>query len=69
MRTPPVTRSASVGADARGGGGKRQALVQAWGLTWNQAIEAGQLVVGDEIKFTVDVEAVAAPPEAVEQAR
>ena len=40
-----------------------------WGLTWNQAIETGQLVVGDEIKFTVDVEAVAAPPEAVEQAR
>jgi hypothetical protein len=38
------------------------------GLTWNQAIETGQLVVGDEIKFTVDVEAVAAAPEAVEEA-
>ena len=39
-----------------------------WGLTWNAALETGQMVVGDEIKFTVDVEMVTAPPEAIQQA-
>jgi len=30
----------------------------AWGLTWNQALEAGGFVVGDEIEVAVDVETV-----------
>lgn len=30
-----------------------------FGLTWNQALEAGGLVVGDEIKISVDVELTA----------
>jgi len=30
-----------------------------FGLTWNQALETGGFVVGDEIKITVDVELVA----------
>lgn len=30
-----------------------------FGLTWNQALEAGGLMVGDEIKITIDVELVA----------
>lgn len=30
-----------------------------WGLTWNQVLEFGALAVGEEVKFTIDVEAVA----------
>jgi polyisoprenoid-binding protein YceI len=30
----------------------------AFGLTWNQALEAGGVVVGDEVKLTLDVELV-----------
>ncbi len=30
-----------------------------WGLTWNQVLELGALAVGEEIKFNLDVEAVA----------
>lgn len=30
-----------------------------WGLTWNQVLELGALLVGEEVKFTIDVEAVA----------
>ncbi|MDQ3327978.1 MAG: YceI family protein [Chloroflexota bacterium] len=52
-----------VGAEVGGKLSRKQ-----WGLTWSVALETGQLVVGDEIKFTVDVEAVAAPPDAVEKA-
>lgn len=29
-----------------------------FGLTWNQALEAGGFVVGDEVKITIDVELV-----------
>jgi polyisoprenoid-binding protein YceI len=29
---------------------------RAYGLTWNQALEAGGVVVGDEVKISVDVE-------------
>jgi polyisoprenoid-binding protein YceI len=35
-----------------------------WGLTWNQVLEAGALLVGEEIAFMVDVQAVAAEKEA-----
>ena len=31
-----------------------------WGLTWNQALELGGWVVGEEVRFTLDVQAVAA---------
>jgi len=30
-----------------------------WGLTWNKILEAGGLMVSDEVKFTLDVELVA----------
>ncbi len=30
-----------------------------WGLTWNQILELGALLVGEEVRFTLDVEAVA----------
>lgn len=32
-----------------------------FGLTWNQALETGGIMVGDEIKITLDVELVAQP--------
>lgn len=35
-----------------------------WGLTWNQALEFGGLMVSDEVKLSVEVEAVAVPAEA-----
>lgn len=33
-----------------------------WGLVWNQALETGGVVVSDEVKLRVEVEAVAAKP-------
>ena len=32
-----------------------------WGLTWNQALEAGGVAVGDEVTITLDIEAVKKP--------
>jgi len=32
-----------------------------FGLTWNQALEAGGVAVGDEVKITIDVEATKQP--------
>ncbi len=29
-----------------------------YGLTWNQALETGGILVGDEVKLTIDVELV-----------
>lgn len=31
-----------------------------WGLTWNQALEAGGVLVGDEIKINIEVELIKA---------
>ncbi|HVZ50066.1 MAG TPA: YceI family protein [Gemmatimonadaceae bacterium] len=39
-----------------------------WGLTWNQALETGGVVVADEVKLRIEVEAVAAAPQAAELA-
>ena len=33
-----------------------------WGLTWNQVLEFGRLLVGDEARFWIEVEAVAKTP-------
>ncbi len=35
-----------------------------WGLTWNQVLEFGALLVGEEVSFTIDAEAVAASQQA-----
>ncbi len=32
---------------------------KAWGLTWNQALELGGVLVGDEVGFTIDAQAIA----------
>ncbi len=34
-----------------------------WGLTWNQVMEAGSLLVGEEVRFTLHVQAVVAEKE------
>ncbi len=34
-----------------------------WGLVWNMALEAGGVLVGEEVKLSIEVEAVAAPAE------
>ena len=36
-----------------------------WGLAWNQVTELGALIVGEEVRFTLDVEAVALQSAAV----
>ena len=35
-----------------------------FGLNWNKALEAGGVLVGDEVQVTIDVEASAAKPAA-----
>ncbi len=35
-----------------------------WGLTWNQALETGGVLVSDEVKFTLDLSLVPAASEA-----
>ena len=34
-----------------------------WGLVWNAALESGGVMVGDDVKITLDIEAVKAKPE------
>ena len=36
-----------------------------WGLSWNVALETGGLLVGDQIKIALDIEAVLSKPAAV----
>lgn len=36
-----------------------------WGLNWNQVLEAGALLVGEEVRFTIDMQAIAVEDEAV----
>ncbi len=35
-----------------------------WGLSWNRVLEAGALLVGEDVRFTLDMQAVEAQPEA-----
>ena len=37
---------------------------QDFGMTWNRAIEAGGVTVGDEVTITIDVELIQRPPQA-----
>jgi polyisoprenoid-binding protein YceI len=71
--TKPVVFDAEyIGAVANPQGGRSAGLSargrvkrSEWGLTWNVGLEAGGLMVGDEIKIEVDLElAQAAPVEA-----
>jgi polyisoprenoid-binding protein YceI len=33
-----------------------------WGLTWNQLLELGAVMVGEEVKFTLEVQVIVAQP-------
>ena len=58
--TPPITDpwgNRRGGASAAGRINRKD-----WGLTWNQVLEMGALLVGEEVRFTIDVQAVAAAP-------
>lgn len=37
-----------------------------WNLTWNQVLELGALLVGEEVRFNLEVEAVSAQPAAAQ---
>ena len=66
--TRPVTLEAEIGGVVPNlQGGRRAAFSattkisrKAWGLTWNQVLEAGGLAVGDEIKISIEVAALQA---------
>jgi polyisoprenoid-binding protein YceI len=53
--TPELTQrgSARIGAAATTTISRKD-----WGLTWNRAIEAGGVTVGDEVKIAIDIEAI-----------
>jgi polyisoprenoid-binding protein YceI len=61
--TRPVTLDAEIGGVVPNMQGGRRAGFnattkisrKAWGLTWNQVLEAGGLAVGDEIKISIDL--------------
>lgn len=63
--TRPVVLDATIDGITPGMEGGRLAGFEAhtkirradWGLTWNKALEAGGMVVGDEIKIVLDLEA------------
>ena len=69
--TKPITLDASFEGRARDPwGGERIGFSASgkidrreFGLTWNQALEAGGVVVGNDIKINIELEAVAAPAE------
>lgn len=66
--TKPVTLTGELAGPAKDpwGNTKVSASVEGkisrkeWGLTWNQTLETGGLLVSDEVKLAIDVQAVAA---------
>jgi len=62
----PVTLKASIAGAGKDPWGNDRIAYEAsvkihrkdWGLTWNQALEAGGVAVGDEIDITLDVESI-----------
>jgi polyisoprenoid-binding protein YceI len=70
-QTRPVSFEVELSATMKDPWGNTRAAASAaglldrrdWGLTWNQALEFGGWVVGDTIRFAIEVEAVA--PQAV----
>lgn len=65
--THPVTFEATVSDVIKDPWGNQRVAAEAngridrttWGLTWNQVLEAGSLLVGNEIRFEVALQAVA----------
>lgn len=67
--TRPVTLKGEYTAPTRDPWGNERAALAVtgtinrkdWGLVWNMALEAGGVVVGDDVKLRIETEAVAAP--------
>ncbi|MGW2919051.1 YceI family protein [Streptomyces angustmyceticus] len=51
------------GAERVGFEGSAEILRSDWGLTWNAALEAGGVMVGDKVKLLFDISAVKAAPQ------
>lgn len=70
-QTHPITFTAEVGEPitdpyglTRAGANVRGKFNRTdWGLQWNQVLEAGGLMVGEEVKFDFDLEATAQQPQ------
>ncbi|PZA07584.1 MULTISPECIES: YceI family protein [unclassified Meiothermus] len=68
--TKPVTLEAETSAPIKDPWGMQRIAASAsgglnrkdWNLTWNQVLELGALLVGEEVKFNLEVEAVAPAP-------
>jgi polyisoprenoid-binding protein YceI len=64
--TKPVTLDLAIGGLMKDAGGKEHLGASAtgtldrkdWNLTWNKAVEAGKLMVGDEVSIELDIEAL-----------
>lgn len=54
--TPPIT---AMGATRRGFEAEGTINRKDWGLAWNKALETGGVVVGEDVKVTVDAEITA----------
>ncbi len=73
--TKPITLKGEIGGPARDpwGNEKVSAVLETkisrkeWGLVWNVALEAGGVLVSDDVKLHIDVQAQAAAPAAVEE--
>ena len=52
------------GMNVRGASATTKVDRKDFGLTWNKALEAGGVMVGDEVKITLDLEMDEAPPAA-----
>lgn len=65
--TKPVTLEAETSTPIKDPWGMQRIAASAsgqlnrkdWGLTWNQVLELGALLVGEEVRFSLEVEAVA----------
>lgn len=64
--TKPVTLDLTIGGLMKDPGGKEHLGASAtgavdrkdWNLTWNKALEAGKMMVGDEVAIEIDIEAL-----------
>lgn len=72
-QTHPVTLEVEAADPVKDPWGNRRSAATAsgrlnrkdWGLTWNQVLEFGGLAVAEEVRLTLDVEAVAPQPAVV----
>jgi polyisoprenoid-binding protein YceI len=59
---PTPAMKAPWGAQSRGVSATGKLSRKEWGLNWNKAIEAGGVLVSDEVQLTIDAELIVRPP-------